>query len=662
MEGPGGRFRSLTGPGRALERTLLGLTAAVGALWALEVQHLLPVALFKEQYLGLFLGLTLAAVFVSVKARAGEPGHRVPWPDRALALAAALVGGYVAVLYPRLAYTLGLLEWDRVVLGALAVGLVLEATRRLVGWALVWVALGALLYARFAWLLPEPLFAKGSSGPRLVVYLYLDANGLFGVPLNVTASIVVAFILFGAALYAVGGDRFLTEVALLAMGRFRGGPAKVAVVSSTLFGTVSGSAVSNVAIDGAVTIPMMKRAGYPPHLAAAIEAVASNGGQIMPPVMGAAAFLIAEYLGLPYGRVALAALIPALLYYLALFVQVDLEAARHGLGGLPRSALPRAGDVMRRGGIFVVPLAVLVWTLMLAGWTPGRAGMAAVLATFAAGALRRESRPTPAAVLRAFEDSGRTLLDLVAITALAGLVIGALQLSGFTSRLPIVLVALAGESTPALLVLAALLCVVLGMSLPTTVVYVTLAVLVGPALTQVGVAPLAAHLFLFYFGMLSLITPPDCLATYTAAAIARADFWRTGWAGMRLGVVAYLVPFFFVFHPALLFDGSPVQVGLAALTAGAGVALIAAGCVGFLVRPLGWGRRTGFVLAGLLLFPPPDSPPAVAANGVGALLGAALVLAEWWRGRGMPASAAAPPSGPTGEVPDPGVPGARPGA
>jgi TRAP transporter 4TM/12TM fusion protein len=573
----------------ALERTLLGLTTLSGALWALEVQDVLPFALFKEQYLGLFLGLALAAVFVSVKARAGESGHRVPWADRGLAVAAGVVGGYVAVLYPRLAYALGVLTWDKLVLGVLAVGLVLEATRRLAGWALVWVAVAAVLYARFAGLLPEPLAAKGSSWQRLVVYLYLDANGLLGVPLNVTASVVVAFILFGAALYAVGGDRFLTEVALLAMGRFRGGPAKVAVVSSTLFGTVSGSAVSNVAIDGAITIPMMKRAGYPPHLAAAIEAVASNGGQIMPPVMGAAAFLIAEYLGVPYGRVALAALVPALLYYLALFVQVDLEAARYGLAGLPASTLPRAGQVIRRGGLFVAPLGVLVYTLMVAGWEPGKAGMAAVFATFAAAAVRRESRPGPAAVAQVFVDAGRTLLDLVAITALAGLVIGALQLSGFTSRLPMVLLGIAGQSTPALLVLTALVSIVLGMSLPTTVVYVTLAVLIGPALTELGVAPLAGHLFLFYFGMLSLITPPDCLATYTAAAIARADFWRTGWAGMRLGIVAYLVPFFFVFHPALLFEGPPAEVLLAAVTAGFGVVLLGIGCVGFLVRPLGWG-------------------------------------------------------------------------
>jgi TRAP transporter 4TM/12TM fusion protein len=365
----------------------------------------------------------------------------------------------------------------------------------------------------------------------------------------------------------------------------------------------------------------------------------------MPPVMGAAAFLIAEYLGMPYARVALAALIPALLYYLALFVQVDLEAARYGLAGLPASALPRAGDVLRRGGVFVLPLGVLVSTLMVAGWEPGKAGLAAGFTAFAAGLLRPESRPGPAAVARAFEDAGRTLLDLVIITGLAGLVIGALQLSGFPSRLPIVLLGIAGESTLVLLALAALVSVVLGMSLPTTVVYVTLAVLIGPALTQLGVAPLAAHLFLFYFGMLSLITPPDCLATYTAAAIARADFWRTGWTGMRLGVVAYLVPFFFVFHPALLFQGPPAAVLAAALTAALGVVLLAIGCVGHFTRPLGWGRRAALILAGLLLFPPPEGPLGLAANAAGALCGAGIVLAEWRRSRRSRVSAGRPLAG-----------------
>ncbi|HEU5320105.1 MAG TPA: TRAP transporter large permease subunit, partial [Methylomirabilota bacterium] len=294
------KYRSLGGPARVAERVLLVTLTVLGAAWAVQLQHYLPFTLFNEQYLGAFLGLGLAPVFVCARAGARAPLDRVPWYDWLLALGALVVGGYVALRYPTIAYTLGILTWDKVALGVLAVALALEAVRRIGGWILMWIGLACVLYAKLAWLFPGLLHAKGSSWPRIAIYLYLDTNGILGVPLAVTATIVVAYILFGQALYAVGGDRFLTDVAMLTMGRYRGGTAKMAVVSSSLYGTVSGSAVANVVVDGAITIPMMKRSGYPPHLAAAIEAVASNGGQIMPPVMGAAAFLIAEYLSIPY--------------------------------------------------------------------------------------------------------------------------------------------------------------------------------------------------------------------------------------------------------------------------------------------------------------------------------------------------------------------------
>jgi TRAP transporter 4TM/12TM fusion protein len=413
------------------------------------------------------------------------------------------------------------------------------------------------------------------------------------------------------------------------MGRYRGGAAKMSVVSSSLYGMVSGSAVANVVVDGAITIPMMKRAGYPSHVAAAIEAVSSNGGQIMPPVMGAAAFLIAEYLGMSYGQVALAAAIPAALYYLALFVQVDLEAAKHGLAGLAPEQIPRVRTVMRRGWVFLIPLAVLVYTLMVSSWEAGQAGMLAVAVTFVVGALQTETRPGWRAVVEAIESTGRTMLDLVAITTLAGIVIGALHLSGFTSKLPLLLVGMAGGNVLLLLVLTALVSILLGMSLPTTVVYVTLAVLMGPALAQLGIVPLAAHLFLFYFGMLSLITPPDCLATYAAAAIAKSDFWKTGWTGMRLGIVAYIVPFVFVFHPALILHGTPGEIVQSVITASVGVILLGIGCAGYLFRPLGRDRRAWGIVAGVCLMAPPVPGVSDAVLDIaGLLLGGALIVLE----------------------------------
>ncbi|MBI2525105.1 MAG: TRAP transporter fused permease subunit [Candidatus Rokubacteria bacterium] len=631
------KFRALRGAPRGVERALLSAVTLLGSLWALEVHHHLPWAFFKEQYLGLFLGVSLAAVFVAVKAHAGGREDRVAWHDWGLAAGGLGVGLYVTLRYPVIAYQLGVLTWDKVALGALAIALVLEAARRLVGWVMVALAAVFILYAKFAWLLPGLLAGKGASWERIAVYLYLDTNGLLGLPLAVTAGMVVAFIFFGQVLYAVGGDRFLTDLAMALMGRYRGGPAKVSVVASSLFGTVSGSAVSNVVVDGPITIPMMKRSGYAPHVAAAIEAVASTGGQIMPPVMGVAAFLIAEFLSLPYSEVALAAVIPALLYYLALFVQVDLEAASHGLVGLPARDLPRLRDVLRRGWSFLIPLGVLVYTLMIASWEAGKAGMAAVIATLVVGALQWEDRLTPARLWRAIEEAGRVLLDIVAITAVAGFVIGVLQLSGLGFKFSLLLVTVAGGSALGLLALTAVVCIILGMGMPTAIVYIMLAVLVGPALVQLGIAPLGAHLFLFYFGMLSMITPPVCLATYAAASIARSDFMKTGWTGMRLGIVAYVVPFVFAFHPSLLMQGSVAEIVLAAASAAGGVILLGTGCAGHLFRALSWPRRGAAALAGLLLIPPPSSGPWLAANLAGLALGIAFGVSEWTaHGRALP--------------------------
>lgn len=640
------KFRSLSGLAKGVLSVQIFALTLLGSLWALEIHNSLAWAFFKEQYLGLFLALALGSVFLGVKARESEQEGVVPWYDWLLSALGLLVGGYVTIMYPTIAYRLGVLSPDRWLLGGLAILLVLEATRRLVGWSLVSLAVTFILYARFAYLFPGQLYAKGSSWERIASYLYLDSSSLLGLPLSVAASIVIAFILFGQALYVVGGDKFLTDLAMVAMGRFRGGPAKVSVFSSSLFGTVSGSAVSNVVVDGAITIPMMKRSGYPGHLAAAVEAVASTGGQIMPPVMGVAAFLIAEFLNIPYGEVALAAVIPALLYYLALFVQVDLEAAKHGLVGLSRKDLPRFRTVMRRGWVFIVPLLVLVYTLMIAVWEAGKAGMAAVIATFLVGLIQKETRPSIHGVLKAIEDAGRTLLDITVISAVAGFVIGAIQLSGLGFKMSLILTTLAGGNALLLLILTAIVCIILGMGMPTAVVYIMLAVLVGPSLVQLGVDPLGAHLFLFYFGMLSMITPPVCLATYAAASLARSDFWKTGWAGMRLGIVAYVVPFIFAFHPALLFKGAPTEIAVAAVTAAIGVLFMGIGLAGFLFRPLGWLARAITTLAGLMLIPPPSTTLWVVANLAGLAVGIILILWEWNLAAARQASVAdAKPSG-----------------
>lgn len=623
------KFRSLSGASAALLRLLLIALATLGSLWALEVHHYLRWTFFKQQYLALFLALALGSVYLAVKARAAESGDRVPWYDWLLSAAGLLVGLYVVVMYPTIAYRLGILSPDRSLLGGLAILLILEATRRLAGGTLAWLALATVLYAKFAYLLPGIFYAKGSSWARIATYLYLDTNGILGLPLDVAASVVVAFIFFGQALYTVGGDKFLTDLALIATGRYRGGPAKVSVVSSALFGTVSGSAVANVVVDGAITIPLMKRTGFSAHMAAAIEAVASNGGQIMPPVMGAAAFLMAEFLNIPYGQVALAAAVPACLYYLALFTQIDLEAAKQGLAGLPADQIPKLRSVMRRGWVFLIPLLILIYTLMIKNWEAGRAGMAAVIAVFFVGALQKETRPSPARILACLEETGRILLDITVITALAGIVIGMLHLSAFTFKISLLLVTLSGGNVFLLLLITAVGCLFLGLPLPTTVVYITLAVLAAPTLIQLGVLPLAAHLFLFYFGMISLITPPDCLPVYIAAAIARANFWRTGWTAMRLGIAGYVVPFVFALHPALILKGTMGEILLAVAATSIGTFLLSIGCAGYLFRPIGWVKRGLFWLAGLLLMLPTWHGPWLMVDATGLALGALLVLWEW---------------------------------
>ncbi len=581
-----GRFRSLSGgPAKLLRALLISLTV-LGSLWALEVHNYFQITFFKQQYLALFLALALASVFIAVKAYTKQPADGVPWYDWLLALGGLAIGLYVTVLYPTIAYRLGVLSPDRWIFGGLALVIILEATRRVAGGTLAWLALGVILYTKFAEGLPGIFYAKSASWARIASYLYLDSNGMLGLPLDVAAGVVVAFILFGQALYAVGGDKFLTDLALIATGRYRGGPAKVSVVSSALFGTVSGSAVANVVVDGAITIPLMKRTGFPAHMAGAIEAVASNGGQIMPPVMGAAAFLMAEFLNIPYGQVALAAAIPACLYYLALFTQIDLEAAKRGLLGLPAEQIPKFRNVIRLGWVFLIPLAFLVYTLMVENWEAGKSGMFAVVAVFIVGAIQKETRPS-------FKKRVTAVFLLLLITALG--------------------------------------CLFLGLPLPTTVVYITLAVLAAPALVQLGIPPLAAHLFLFYFGMVSLITPPDCLPVYIAASIARANFWQTGWTAMRLGIAAYFVPFIFALHPPLILMGSLKEILIAITTAAIGVIMLGAGCAGYLFRPLSWTMRGLLWLASLLLLLPSTSNVLLLADFVGFTLGAAIVAWEWSR-------------------------------
>ncbi len=622
------KYRPLNPALARLQYFVLLAFTIVGVLWATEIHHYFNLQIYKEQYLGLFFVFGLAPIFLGVKAHAAEQRTSPPWYDW-LAIAGILAsGGFVIRYYPDILDDLGLVNTQRVVFGLIALFLVLEATRRAMGWALVCVALVFIFYALFSEYFPGILNVPSTSWQRLTTYLYLDSNSLFGLPMFVTASIIVGFILFGRLLYAVHGDQFLTDFAMAIMGKYRGGPAKVAVVASSLFGTTSGSAVSNVVMDGPITIPMMVRGGYKPVTAAAIEAVASTGGQIMPPVMGITAFLIAEYLNLPYGDIVMAAAFPAFLFYLALFAQVDLEAGKLGLVGLPEESLPKLRDIIGRGWVFIVPIAVLLWTLVFENWSPGRASVTAALLVVVIGFFHPATRPTFGALVDALVETGRTLMDLVVITAIAGIVIGVLQVSGLGSNFSLVLITASGNSLFVLLLMTAGVCIVLGMGMPTGVIYMMLAVLVAPALKEFGVVDLAAHLFIFYFGSLSMITPPVCMATFAAAAIARTDFWATGWAGVRLAIVAYIVPFVMIYQPGLVMEGVWWRIILACATASIGVVILCIGVAGYVYRILNLPERIGFFLAGFLwIVTPARGEIGLVLHLVAAAVSLALL---WW--------------------------------
>ena len=628
------RGRDLSGFAGGLGKLLLIAIPLSGMFFLLNVPQYLGWLVFNEQYMGLFLGLALCATYILIPVKATVRRDSVPWYDILASLAGMAVGLYVFIFYPSIVNSLGEISLERVILGCVTILLLAEASRRLVGWPLVIIAGCFLLYAHFAYLFPGDFYGKGWTINRLATYLYLDANGIFGQALQVGVSIVIVFVIFGEVLYVVGGAEFLSDFSLSLMGRYRGGQAKIAIVSSSLFGNISGSAVANVVVDGAFTIPMMKKAGYPAPQAAAIEATASTGGQIMPPVMGAAAFLIAEYLQMPYAQVALAAAVPAVLYYVALFIQVDLLAARNGIHGLPREEVPHLLPVLKRSASFVVPLGVLILWMFILNRRPEEAGLLAALAALIVGLLTPGVKIGWQGIVRILNNAGRGMLEIVAITGLAGVVIGVLQLTGLGFTLTLTLLNIGQSNALLLLVLTAIVSIILGMGMPTTAVYVLLAVLVAPGLAKLGIVPIAAHLFIFYFGMLSMVTPPVCMASYAAASIGKTDPVQAGWEAMKLCSIAYVVPFLFVFSPSLLLIGHWYEVVLSVITAVFGSILLGVGIVGHLFRPVGTLKRLLFGIAAVgLLIPVVQSGKFATltwvSNGVGLALAILLVAVEW---------------------------------
>ena len=611
-EESGGKTGHFSGPVGCVHRAILMSLALLGAVWSLEIHSDLGIVIFKEQFLALIFTLGMTAVFLSVPARKTETAAGPAWYDWIFILATICVGGFVVFGYPVIRNDLGLLSIERMALGTIAVALVMEATRRVAGWALIVLAGFLIVYAAGADYFPGFLNAPAESWDRLSVYMYLDSNALFGFPLTVTVSMIVAFILFGRMLYAVNGAEVLTDFAMAAMGRFRGGPAKVAVLASSFFGTISGSAVANVLMDGPITIPMMRKAGYPGHLAAAVEAVASTGGQIMPPVMGITAFIMAEFMGVPYGDVVLAALLPALLYYIALFAQVDLEAARYDMAPLPRDMLPKLGKVLGRGLVFIIPIFLLIWTLMVERWQPGKSAMVAAIATLIIGMLHPYTRPTWSRLVKELVETGRIIVDLVVITAIAGIIIGLLQLSGLAFNVSLLLTEAAADTA-----VPDRCCLHRARHGNAVGGDLYRAVRDCRARTDRGrggedVGPYVPVLFRHAVDDNAASLPRDHCCGIGGGHKFLADRLgvakgavQTGWAGVRLGFVAYIVPFLFVFYPELVFEGSTGAIIAVMVKSTVGVIIMCYFVAGFLYDRLGWLERITLGIAGFAILASP---------------------------------------------------------
>jgi TRAP transporter 4TM/12TM fusion protein len=569
-------------------------TAAFGTYGAL-LQRSVHLALTAA--LG-FLGYSFAG-----RRRKGDdlPG----WTDCGLALLALAVFGAIAIRYKdievRQALVDPLTHWD-ITLGVVGILLVLELTRRVAGIVLTLIGGSFLVYALAGPYVPGVFAHRGFSLVDVIDYQMFGLNGIFGIPLGVSATYVVLFIILGSVMEESGTGAVLMDIGRRVAGRYRGGPAKIAVLTSAMFGTISGSAVANVYGTGVVTIPMMKRIGYAPHFAGAVEATASTGGQIMPPIMGAAAFLIADILAIPYLEVCKAAAIPAILYYLGLLLMVDFEAARTGLRGLNPEELPTWSSIGRRAHL-VLPVGVLLYVL-IRGYTPFWAAFVSVVSAVAVSALRADTRLSLPTLARAMIVSAQRTVVVAVGCAVAGIIVGVVTLTGVGLNLSAMVLSISQGNLLLALLLIMVASLIMGMGTPTTVAYIIVATLGVPVLEKIGVASLPAHLFVFYFGVISMITPPVAVAAFAAADIAEDSMWRVGWTATKLALVAFLIPYMFVLDQGLLLQGPWLNILGVAVSATIGVLGLAAGLVGWFFRPVGWIVRAYLIVAALLLIIP----------------------------------------------------------
>ena len=594
---------------QAKDLSRLGVFAVAGIGIAMSVYHLYtgyfgaPEA-FLHRSIHLLFTMVLIFFVSPLSKEAWAKKYR--WTDAILIFLTIGCLGYLFVNYEyivtRYALVHPLSPWD-LALGILLTLLLVEASRRAIGPALPITAGFFLAYAYVGPYLPGLLRHSGFSTEMIIDQLFLTTEGIFGMPLGVSATYVILFIIFGTFLEKSGTGQLFMDFASAITGWTRGGPGKISCISSALFGTISGSAVANVMVDGWLSIPLMKRTGFKTDFACAVEATASTGGQIMPPVMGAAAFVMSEFTGIPYITICLYALIPALLYYLSLFSSIHFEAGRSGIKGIPKDELPRLRVVMARRGHMFIPLIVIVY-MMIQGYTPMYACIYSTVAVVVLSFIRPETRMSFKIFLKALEESAKNTLGVAAACACAGIVIGVINLTGVGLKFTSFVLFVAGDSLIPALVLTMVAGIVLGMGMPTTPAYIVQAALLIPALIKLGVNNVAAHMFVFYFSTISAITPPVAMAVYAAAGIGGGKLWPTGLWAMKIAATGFIVPFMFVYGTSLLFIGTWFEIITSSISASFGVIALAAGLMGFFVKELKMWERIVLVGAAMLLIKP----------------------------------------------------------
>ena len=580
------------------------------------------------------LGFGLALVYLLYPSRKSWSRTRVHPLDVVLAILGAASPAYIVLEYKELVLRSGTVTTPDLVIGLLGILLVVEATRRVVGIPMVTVVLCFIAYAFAGPYMPGVLAHRGLTLNQLVGHLYFTTEGIFGIPLGVSSTFIFLFILFGAYLESTGLGKFFIDLANSIAGWASGGPAKVAVLSSGLMGTVSGSSVANVVGTGSLTIPMMKKLGYHKNFAGAVEAAASTGGQLMPPVMGAAAFLMAEFVGVPYIDIVKAAVVPALLYFTGVWLGVHFEAKRSNLKGLPREQLPKFGRLFIERGHLALPLVVIVY-LLVSGYTPMRAALVAIVLSIVCSALRKSTRMKPIEIVRGLDKGARNVLSVLVACASAGIVIGVVTKTGVGLKLASGLLTLSGGLLLPTLFFTMITAIVLGMGVPTTANYVITSTIAAPAIIQMGVPVLAAHMFVFYFGIIADVTPPVALAAFAGAGIAGGNALRTGINASKLAIAAFIIPYMFVLSPVILMiDATAGTLILTTITAIIGMVALSSALIGYLADTCRLYERLLLIAGGLMMI-----KPGMMTDLAGFALFAVVLLSQWKRRKAVQVAA-----------------------